>query len=90
MIPAGEGKNEYTVIKLKGYVRFLQDILFHKIYHLVPWGISLVDGKNYLGCTANRSNCSLFWRIFLIKSVNKTCRLKVKDFCDNPASFCFL
>ena len=36
MIPAGEGKNEYTVIKLKGYVRFLQDILFHKIYHLVP------------------------------------------------------
>ena len=46
MIPENEGKIEYAVLKLMGWGRFLQSIVFEKIYVPGPWGLSLVSPKN--------------------------------------------
>ena len=45
MIPVNKGKSEYAVLKLMGWGRFLQSMVFDKIYLPGPLGISLMHPK---------------------------------------------
>ena len=48
MILLNVGNNEYAMLKLVFYVRFLQSINFGKIFLSGPWRVSLVHSKKLI------------------------------------------
>ena len=48
MILENEGKSEFAALKLMSYVRFLQSIVFDKIYLSGPWGLCLVHPEKLI------------------------------------------
>ena len=66
-----KGKDKFAALKLMGWGRFLQSVVFDKIYLSGPWGLSLVHPEKWIqgALLIGAVVLQLFWRTSSIKSV---------------------